>query len=630
MATTSRQRRSRQPGGQRGAAARSVANNGRHSTLPLWVPPQLATLSDRTPNGREWVHEMKFDGYRLLSRIERAGTERARLLTRNELDWTHKYPAIAKAVAALPVKTAMLDGELVALLPSGISSFQALQNAARSGDQANLAYFAFDLLFLNGRDLRSLPLLERKAALAHLLERRSHSTLRLSEHLEGDGPAFFRQCCQLGLEGVISKQADRPYRSGRSEEWIKTKCVAREELVIGGFTLSTAIARGIGALLVGYFDDEKFTYAGRVGTGFSSATLLDLRSKLEAIRLDACPFAQVPAKERGPKTRWVRPHYVAEIEFTGWTDGAILRHPSFQGLREDKPAKSIQRPESLKLVEPPDSNHSSTLPASSTEENAMPVKQKPAKGKIKRSGLPVELTHPDRLLFASSGLTKLGLATYYYAVAEWILPHLNHRPLSLVRCPEGAEAGKCFYQKHAAAGVPATLERIEIQEKNQKRPYLMANSLEGLLSLVQMSVLEIHSWGSRSDRLEQPDRLIFDLDPDEGLPWKRVVAAALRVRDLLAAHGLTTFVKTTGGKGLHVVLPISPRRPDWEAAKSFTRGVADLLVADAPTEFVANMSKAARRGKIFIDYLRNDRGATSIAPFSTRASPQSSVPLLPF
>jgi bifunctional non-homologous end joining protein LigD len=599
--------------------AKSRSNSNRIAALPNDIEAQLATLTDKAPEGPQWIHEMKLDGYRMLAQLH---TGKARLITRNGQDWTHKYPSIAQELAKLPVDSAVIDGELVALLSNGVSSFQALQNAASDGEPAQLAYFMFDLLFLNGDDLRGRPLLERKTVLEKLLAKNKSPQLQYSEHIKNAGPAFFQQSCQMGLEGIISKRADRPYRSGRSEEWLKTKCIGREELVIGGYTVSTAAARGIGAILVGYFAGDELVYAGRVGTGFNNQLLQELRAKFQNVQQEACPFRSVPAKERGPSVRWIRPQYVAQIEFSGWTDAGVLRHPSFQGLREDKPARSVTRPQSL--TAPPAS--AKDLPRGRTSRTSKPTKRSTGNSSnASRKPLPVELTHPDRVLFVENGLTKLGLATYYDAVAEWMLPHLAGRPLSLVRCPQGRSGGKCFFQKHATDSVPQPLDRVEIQEKDETETYLMANRLEALLSLVQMSVLEIHTWGSRSDRLEQPDRLVFDLDPDEGVPWQRVVQATFRVRELLQDYGLQSFLKTTGGKGLHVVVPINPRRLEWEAVKSFTRSVAEQLASDAPNEFVSSMSKAARKGKIFIDYLRNDRGATAVAPYSTRARTGATV-----
>lgn len=597
---------------------KSARRASKRAKLPDNVDVQLATLSDKPPTGDAWMQEVKFDGYRILCYFD--GSD-VKLITRNDQDWTHRYPAIAEAARQLAADSAILDGEVVALLPSGVTSFQALQNAGRKGSSAKLAYYAFDLLYLDGEDLRSRPLLERKEALEKLLKRSVAEPLLYSEHFTTDPKALLTQCCQMGLEGIICKRADRPYLAGRSSDWLKVKCLGREELVIGGYTLSTAMQRGIGALLVGYFDDDAFVYAGRVGTGFNTNMLVEMRERLKKIEQKTCPFRDVPAKERRQDVRWVRPKYVAEIEFTGWTEAAVLRHPSFQGLREDKPASAVGRPASLKLAQQGDSTMSQKTAARSRT-------KKPAKKATPATDLPnnvnVTLTHPDRVLFEESGLTKLGLATYYAQVAQWMLPYLIDRPLSLVRCPDG-QSKKCFYQKHATAGTPKTLKRVEIEEKEGRSEYLYVTDVDGLLSLVQLSILEIHPWGSRRDQLEKPDYLIFDLDPDPSVAWSSVIEGALAVRELLDRRGLTSFVKTTGGKGLHVVVPLAPRRATWEIAKAFTRRVAEELVAASPKRFTANMSKAARQSKIFVDYLRNDRGATAVAPYSTRAKPNATV-----
>jgi bifunctional non-homologous end joining protein LigD len=613
------------PRAKRKAAKKLPA--GKRTKMPTDVNVQLATLTDKPPPGEDWIHEVKFDGYRMLCYVDNG---KVRLVTRNQQDWTHRYGAVVEAAAQLDVQNAILDGEVVALLSSGVTSFQALQNAGKKGSNAQLAYYAFDLLYLNGDDLRAAPLIERKELLQQLLEETAAPALQYSEHFTTDAKSLLRECCKMGLEGIISKRADRPYLSGRTEQWLKIKCVGREELVVGGYTLSTAMQRGIGALLVGYFDKQDFIYAGRVGTGFGNELLVELRERLSKMEQQECPFKEVPSKERGKSVRWVKPELVAELEFTGWTDANVLRHPSFQGLREDKPAKSVTRPASLKLATKKDL----TMPAKArtktkaTKKAAPKTKAKKEPREKPESNLPanvnVRLTHPDRVLFSDVGLTKLGLATYYAQVGQWMLPYVMDRPLSLVRCPDG-QSSKCFYQKHASAGTPAELKRVNVPEKNGVGEYLVVKNLGGLLSLVQLSILEIHPWGSRSDQLEKPDYLIFDLDPDPSVPWKRVVDGAITVRDMLSELGLTSFVKTTGGKGLHVVMPLSPRRAQWPAAKAWTRSIAEQLVASAPTLYTTNMAKAARKGKIFVDYLRNDRGSTAVAPYSTRAKAGATV-----
>jgi bifunctional non-homologous end joining protein LigD len=499
-------------------------------------------------------------------------------------------------------------------LPSGLSSFQSLQNAGKPVADTRLVYYAFDLLYLDGYDLRRLPLVERKERLRELLNG-GEPGLQYSDHIEADGASFLRESCRLGLEGIISKRRDRPYVAGRSRDWVKVKCLGREELVIGGYTLSTADRRGIGALLVGYFYAGELIYAGRVGTGFNAQSLIDMRQRLEKLRQEECPFAGVPRKERGSMVKWVRPELVAEIQFGGWTDGEVLRQPSFQGLREDKAAAEVSRPASLVLA-------SGKAVASGKDDMKTKTKKKPRSASVSekpQTRVNVSLTHPERVLFPDSGLTKLGLANYYAQIAEWILPHVKDRPLSLVRCPDGQAAGKCFYQKHVGAGTPKSLGRVPIQEKEGPEEYVFVSDVEGLVALVQISVLEIHPWGARRDNVERPDRLTFDLDPGPGISWKHLAQAAVATRDLLSEHGLESFVKTTGGKGLHVVVPLAPRRHDWDDAKRFCKHLAGMLADQTPKLYTITMAKAARQGKIFVDYFRNDRGATAVAAYSTRA-----------
>ena len=564
-------------------------------TLPAWVAPQLATLVSGPPPGDGWVHEIKLDGYRILLRIERG---RVKLLTRNRQDWTARFPAVAEAAAALPVKEALLDGEIVALDRAGVSSFQALQQADQLEAGRSLVYVAFDLLFLDGRDLRPLPLLERKARLARLLKGR-RGRLRYAEHFDTPGQRVFDRACRLGLEGIIAKQKSASYRSGRGAAWLKVKCVARQELVIGGYTDPDGARAEFGSLLLGVHDrDGRLVYAGRVGTGFDQATLERLGARLRKLERRDSPFT--PHGPRPPaRAHWVKPELVAEVAFTEWTRDGLLRHPAFQGLREDKPASQIVREASR-----------TPRPA-----RAHPIAGG-SDGPVAVAG--VTLTHPDRVLFRDQAITKLGLARYYEAVADWMVPHVADRPLSIVRCPEG-ERGACFYQKHAAPGVPKQVKRVRIRERGGgTASYLYVDDLPGVVALAQIGVLEIHPWGTRVERLERPDRLVLDLDPAPGLPWARVVEAAEEARALLKDLGLVSFVKTTGGKGLHVVVPLRPEA-GWDALRSLGEGIGAEMTRRAPERYTINPLKAARRGRIFIDYLRNVRGATSVAAYSPRA-----------
>jgi bifunctional non-homologous end joining protein LigD len=571
-------------------------------TLPAWVAPQLATLVSGPPPGDDWVHEIKLDGYRILLRVERG---RVKLLTRNRQDWTARFPAVAEAAAALPVGAALLDGEIVALDRAGVSSFQALQQADQLETSRTLVYVAFDLLFLDGSDLRPLPLVDRKARLARLLKGR-RGRLRYSEHFDLPGQRVFDRACRLGLEGIIAKQKNAPYTSGRGQAWLKVKCVARQELVIGGYTDPDGARAEFGSLLLGVHDrDGRLVYAGRVGTGFDHATLKNLGARLRKLERRGSPFAADGPRPPARGAHWVKPELVAEVAFTEWTRDGLLRHPAFQGLREDKPAARIVR---------------------ETSRAPKPVRAHPiaggSDGPVEVAG--VKLTHPDRVLFRDQAITKLGLARYYEAVADWIVPHVADRPLSLVRCPEG-ERGACFYQKHAAPGVPKQVKRVRIRESGGgPASYLYVDDLPGIIALAQIGVLEIHPWGTRVERIERPDRLVLDLDPAPGLPWPRVVEAAEEARALLQDQGLVSFVKTTGGKGLHVVVPLRPEA-GWDVLRAVGEGIGAAMTRRAPDRYTINPLKAARRGRIFIDYLRNVRGATAVAAYSPRAKPGAPV-----
>jgi bifunctional non-homologous end joining protein LigD len=565
---------------------------------PEWIDPQLATLVDRMPSDDGWLHEIKFDGYRLLCRVKNGDV---RLFTRNANDWTEKLAAQTEAVAGLGLKEAWLDGEAVVLTPQGRSSFQELQNAFDSRFTGTIVYCVFDLLYLNGYDLRSTPLIERKRLLASLLNQSRDDHLRYSDHIIGDNQASLEEACRQGLEGLIVKRMDAGYRSGRGRSWLKVKCEHRQEFVIGGFTEPAGSRQGFGALLVGFYDNGQLRYAGKVGTGFSDSLLKKLHRTFLDLERPKPPFVNPPKGYEAKGAHWVAPKLVAEIRFSEWTKEGILRQPSFQGLRTDKPATEIGRERTQHLVE----TRTDTATASKS--------RRADRGR---------LTNPDRVLYPDLGLTKAALAAYYEQVADWMLPHLRGRPLTLVRCPEGYQ--KCFYQKHVNENVPKAIGRIDIEEDDGRDTYMLAESLEALLGLVQMGVLETHTWGSTKDRLERPDRLTFDLDPDPSVPWTQVIEAAELTKTLLEELGLVTFLKTTGGKGLHIVTPIQ-RTLDWEEAKAFAKMVADHLVATIPQRFTSNMAKRARKGKIFIDYLRNARGATAIAAYSTRAKPGAPV-----
>jgi len=573
---------------------------------PEWIAPQLASLADRMPADGLWVHEIKYDGYRIVARV-RDGE--VRLFTRNQNDWTEKLKPQVDALVSLGLSNAWLDGEAAVFTEEGKTDFQALQNAFDLHAPRPIVYCLFDVMYANGYDLRQVPLVERKRLLASLIGEDRTGVIRYSDHIEGSGQAAFAEACRQGLEGLISKRGDSLYRSGRGRNWLKVKCEQRQEFVIGGYTDPAGSRKGFGALLVGVYQAERLTYAGKVGTGYSETSLRELHAQLKRLEQARAPFVNPPTGYDAKGAHWVKPTLVAEVRFAEWTKEGILRQPSFQGLRQDKRPQGIIR----EYAHPPDAsgshrNATRADPASNTKSSAF------------------KLTHPERVLFPDIGLTKDGLARYYEAVGEWILPHLRGRPLTLVRCPQGYQ--ECFYRKHVNETVPKAIGRIEIEEDGGRGTYMVADTVEAVLGLVQMGVLELHTWGATREQVDRPDRLTFDLDPDPSVPWTHVIEGAQLTRALLKELGLVSFVKTTGGKGLHIVAPIQ-RTHNWEEAKAFSKSVAEHLVRTIPQRFTANMAKRVRKGKIFIDYLRNARGATAIAAYSTRAKPGApvSVPL---
>ena len=618
-------------------------------SLPGFLPPQLAAAAQQPPSGADWLHELKLDGYRVQIHIERHATGPGVIIyTRNGLDWTHRMPAVAKAAQSLAVSGAILDGEVVVLDADGGTSFSALQAAFDEGAPNPLTCFAFDLLHLDGHNLRGLPLRARKALLKRVLEERGDlvDALRFGEHVEASGsePAseIFSQACTLGAEGIIAKLGSSRYSGGRTDSWLKLKCVRRQEFVIAGFTLPKDRGQGVGSLLLGYYAGGKLIHCGRTGTGFTQASARVVRARLEPLRADKQPYAgKLPALARKDAI-WVRPDLVCEVEFATWTADGSVRHASFQGLREDKAASEVVREETTpamkgarpRPVAKADAKAAATLPAipaspapERAEPEPEPERAEPGKKRVARpvaanvtaAVAKIKLTHPDRILDATSGVTKQQLALYYEAVASVMLPHITGRPASLVRCPEGSTS-QCFFQKHAGVGLPKALGSVEVPDKKTGKPeaYITIDSAEGLVSLAQLGVLEVHPWGSRNQSLDQPDRLIFDLDPDEALPWPDLVASARTIRDFLKDLKLESFVKTTGGKGLHLVVPIAPAT-EWPEIKLFCRGVAAAIESSNPKLYLIKMTKAARKNRIFVDYLRNERGATAVAPYSPRA-----------
>jgi len=584
---------------------------GSPAALPPRLAPELATLvAAPAADAAGWLYELKFDGYRILARMDAKGV---RLYSRNAIDWTDRFPGIARDLAARDLGPAWLDGEVCVLDSRGRPSFSALQRAL-SGEGRPMLYFVFDAPYLHGRDLRSLPLSERRSALERALGKPgARSSLRFSAALSGNGREVLAEACRNGLEGVIGKRADSPYRERRTRDWIKLKCRQRQEFVVVGYSSPAGSRHGFGSLLLGVHEaGGKLRYAGRVGTGFDDATLADIANKLARLRRDDPPLANPPRGRLARGVEWVEPRLVAEVSFAEWTGDGLVRQASFQGLREDKPQAEVKRERvqsashGRKRTDPPG-------PRVRTSSSRDPL---PAVADV-------TITHPDRVVFPDPHVTKLMVAEYYAQVAPRLLPHLADRPVSIVRCPEGTER-QCFYQKHAGQATIPGMRSAMIEDGNGRHPYLVAETVKALAGLAQMNVIELHVWGARVASIERPDTLVLDLDPDPALPWARVVAAARLVRALLRELGLDPFVKTTGGHGLHVVLPLVGRH-GWDPVKAFARSISVHLAGTLPDQFTATMGKEHRRGRIFVDYLRNARGATAVVPYSLRARPGATV-----
>lgn len=568
----------------------SKLKGAKKSATPRFIEPALASLVARPPTGARWLHEIKFDGYRLQARIE-AG--RVALMTRNGHDWTGKFgDRVTAALRALPVEDAVLDGELVVENPIGASDFSALQSDLAEGRDDHFLFYLFDALHLDGFDLRAAPLSQRKALLESVLGGGDSSPLRFSPHFDEDGDLMMRHVCRLGLEGIVSKLRDAPYNSGRSKSWRKSKCASRQEFAIGGYIPSSTSRRAVGSLALGVYEGGALKYVGRVGTGFTAAVAETLFQLLAPLQIPRTRFAGKLTADQSRQLRHVKPDLVAEIEFRAWTADGHLRHASFRGLREDKPASAIVRE-----IETP--------PETSNEERRN-----------------VKLTHPDRLYWPDAGVTKEGLADYYADIWPHIAPFIIGRALAVLRCPDGVD-GEMFFQKHVWKGAGDAI--VPLRDPREAGETLIGvEDLNGLLALAQGAALEIHPWGSTAKDWERPDILVMDLDPGDDVPWEEVLAAACEIRERLRLAGLGAFVKTSGGKGLHVAAPLAPRA-EWPEVKAFAKSMAEAMASDSPEIFVSTATKARRPGKIFVDYLRNQRGATAIAPYSPRARPGAPV-----
>lgn len=562
-----------------------------------FVPPCLATLRTAPPVGRDWIHEVKFDGYRIQAHIENGAV---RLYTRTGLDWTDRFGSlIVEALGKLDCADAIVDGEVVVLAKNGVSSFSGLQAALSDGKTGGMLFYTFDLLHLDGAALAKEPLVERKAKLAELLGNAGDGAVRYSDQFEEPGKIMLEHACRLGLEGVISKRADAPYRSGRGHDWIKSKCTKRQEFVILGYLPSAKTGRGLRSLIVGYHEDGELRTAGHVGTGFKAKAAIDLKKRLDALRLEQAPFSGPGSNEKGAV--WAKPVLVAEIEYGSITDAGILRHASFQGLREDKPAEQV----------------GAETPA---DERQARRKPKAGAGKARKSA--VTLTNPDKLLWPEAGVTKQGLLDHYQAAWPYMERFVVNRPLSLVRAPDGVAGKQRFFQKHASKGMDEAIRTMADPEDGEELLYI--DSFDGVAALVQLGTVEIHIWGSTIAEIEKPDQVVFDLDPDEGLGIEDVRAATGDVRRRLDELGLPNVVKPSGGKGFHVIVPLKPKA-GWDEVKTFAHDFARAMEQSEPERYTATLSKKARTGRIFIDYLRNGRGSTTVAPWSSRAKPQATV-----
>lgn len=584
--------------------------------LPAKLAPELATPAETPPSGDDWLYELKYDGYRMLARIERQarGENDVRIYTRTGNDWTAKFRSQVQALRALDIDSAWLDGEAVVLDASGVPDFQALQNAFDEGRSENIALWVFDLPWLNGMDLRAVPLEKRRTALEAVLAHHESNALRFSEAFEGDPATLLAAACEAKLEGLVAKRRDSHYTSTRSSAWLKLRCTQRQEFVIGGYTDPTGSREGFGALLLGVYDAKgALQYAGKVGTGFDNARLKSMAKALKTRASKTSPFDAVPAAETRARVHWVKPELVGEVRFKSWTSAGVVRQASFIGLRTDKPAEDIVREKQAAPAKKSAKRVSSDDSASETNRK---TRHKISNDVTQVKG--VRITHPDRVIDTQSGLRKIDLVQYFEWIAPWLLPHLKQRPVALARAPKGV-GGELFFQKHAIKlQIPHATQHAGLDPGHE--PLLTLDSAQALVGAAQMDTIELHTWNSLTTNIEKPDRIVFDLDPDPALGWERMIEAARLTRELLDALGLRSWCKTSGGKGLHVVVPLA-RHAGWDESKDFARAVASHMAATLPDRFSAKSGPQNRKGRIFVDYLRNGRGASTIAAFAPRARP---------
>jgi len=585
---------------ERGEASALPKNPFSHAEV------QLAKLAKTIPEGDGWLFELKYDGYRVLAFVEE---HRARLVTRSGVDCTQRFRNVADALVRMANGRAMvLDGEMAVADASGRTDFQALQGYLKKPG-GNLVYMVFDLLALDGEDLRFRPLAERKGLLEDLMKG-APAGLQYSRHVEGGGKACFFAACEMGMEGIVAKRADAPYTGGRSGSWLKLKCGARQEFVVGGFTRTEKKAAGFSALLLGVYENGGLVYAGRVGTGFSRAVTEELWRKFQPLIRPDCPFQNPPKKRPDETFTWLSPALVAEVQFAEWTEEGLLRQASFKGLRADKDPKTVVR----------ETPQDTDVPTEETEEETVETVQG-SQESITVAG--VRVTSPDKVIFERPPVTKAEVVRYYEQVAPRMLPFVRRRILSILRCPRGVQSS-CFYKKHPGPGSRGVLTIPVTNSEGETEEYFYIEDMEGLLSEAQMGTLEFHTWGSRVETLEQPDVMVFDLDPDEGLDLSAVRQGVRDLKGVLDELNLASFLKTSGGKGYHVAVPFEPSA-DWEAFYAFARRVAEVLERQWPDRYTTNIRKNKRAGKIFIDWMRNGRGATSVAPYSLRARPGAKV-----